>query len=175
MKSKLYLLFALLSLTAVFASPAFAVAAPPFWMSPSDGGTLGIYDYDADFPQLLEAVTAIDATGVEFFIDTSAPFDEPVSLGLAVENGGPDTNDWELGIDTSGFQPGPARLWAVAREGADESTPAVIDVTLVDYINPAVGSTSPAEFATISGSSFVLSLDTTDNVGVVSGDYSAGR
>ena len=171
LKPKLYVLFALLSLTAAFASPALA-ANVPNWNSPTNDGTLEIVPFNAEFPQLLEAGTVIDADGVEFFIDTSAPFDTLVSLGHAVENGGPDTNDWELGINTSGFQPGPARLWAVATEGGVESAPVAIDVTLVDRINPAIASTSPAEFATISGSSFQLNVAATDNVGVVSGDYS---
>jgi len=165
LKSRLYALFALLSLTAVFAAPALAdPVTDPIWYAPGDGGSVAV---TGDFLPLLEVGTAIDATSVEIFIDGDPVDGTFVSLGQATEHGGADTNDWELALDTSGYTPGAYRLRAVAMNGLTASSNVDIDVTFTDLIDPAISSYSPVDGSDVSGS-FTFTVTATDNVAATS-------
>lgn len=131
----------------------------PNWNAPTEGQEIMISG-----GYLLQTGTTVEQDAVEYFLDG-------VSVGQAVEEGGVDSNDWRLQLDTSGYALGAHVLRAVSTNGTLTSVPTDINVTFVDDIDPQVLTYSPVSGSTVAGS-FGFTITTSDNVGPVSAAYS---
>lgn len=161
LKSRLCVLLALLSLTAVFAGSA--TAAPPVsaWISPAPGDVLSAQIE-------LRVTTSSPATSVEFFA-------AGVSLGVVSSSSNPSVDtDWRLDLDPLDVPNGALQLSAFATD-ADGTSTATSEVSVTidhpDNVSPAIATVWPAAETTVTGT-FAFAVTATDDVGVTAASYS---